>query len=1118
MCICGADQLNGFTCNNPRVPNVNFPLSSLCFGVGVVHNINYWAFVGCEGPLSLTLNFDPASCEDGQGIQAGVFEGDCSGSNIWDCNASCNTSTFTLSGIVEPCQVYYFWVDGCNGDVCTYTISVSGNTGCRGFLPRPVPPINVSDERPSVCDEITLSWLDDRCMASVYWYRNGTRLKQFPTSYHYIEILDTIPFEICASIIVGTEDYFCDSAYKCVTINPQVRVDSGTCSVLCENQLPYLWHDQVITESCINPPCTAQVKGKNDCLYDSIKSFYVVETGEIQTIDTIICGQGTYKDGAGKVWKTGICQEYISWSIEKSHPDCENTVLCDTGYYLNLSFLKIDVDREKSCSACSGELEVCFDIDYNLDCFLTPLDRNNFEFVIVERNSADSIFFNELNKCVPIDSVGGYRLLARHKDLKKCGWELVHFFSVNDRDFRDPEIRLESNSFCKSDTIDIQVFFDEVLCSINWWIDSDNASIIDHYSQKEIEIVPDHLNIDSIVICYSALTDCMTLDSLCQTVYLIDPMDEYLHIISDSICGDSATILSSIFLNDLQWRQISGPGQLDFERINHYELKSQCDLVGSYQIEFKSILDECIKPDTLTMIFMDMPIAIAEVQQEPCAYEFLFKAIDTINHSDWSIIEKPLGENVIISDSSNSMISGHVTGPGKYRIRYYLANALCEDSVDYCIDFTGPPENIKHKDVTLTCERQQFSKPLGNLSRWRHELDNNWSVGDSIEDQRVGEYYIETFNSDSSCSELDTFFVYNDAEKPDFELTVVPSINCDSAFMEIRVLPKNFEIDEVDINWLVHGANVVNWKNQSRVLIDFSGLVEIQIFSKRNHCSHREEVLVNIPKPLFDVYYSLINPECDGKKGSIEIDSILGGFSPFAIFLNSKLIDKNKVKRLSAGIHELKVVDSLGCEWKQSIPMEALGDIDIGLIDDFEIPYQSSLRLDSLVDKNYSLYPMEYDSIHWINAQTSRIITKKSGFRISEIKEPLLLLLRVFRNGCIAEDIIQIRVRIKKRVWMPNVITPDADNGNVVNKYLSIHIQKERVRYIEFLRVYDRWGELIYQQENIPYSEELGSSTEGWDGTLNGVKMNPGVFVYHARVHFITNEVEELVGDVTLLR
>ena len=64
------------------------------------------------------------------------------------------------------------------------------------------------------------------------------------------------------------------------------------------------------------------------------------------------------------------------------------------------------------------------------------------------------------------------------------------------------------------------------------------------------------------------------------------------------------------------------------------------------------------------------------------------------------------------------------------------------------------------------------------------------------------------------------------------------------------------------------------------------------------------------------------------------------------------------------------------------------------------------------------------------------------------------------------------------------------------------------------MRVYSRWGALLYDQTNfIP--DDLGLI--GWDGTLNGKTLNPGVFVYLIEVTFVDGQVLLYRGDVTLL-
>ena len=126
--------------SNTITPNTDFPLVSLCFGVGVPHNLTWWSYKGDGQHLSLTLKFDIRSCEIPFGIQAGVFEGKCDGSIVWDCNSSCNTSTFTMSGPTVLNEVYYLWVDGCNGDVCTFEIEFHSSTILDCSLPDPMPP------------------------------------------------------------------------------------------------------------------------------------------------------------------------------------------------------------------------------------------------------------------------------------------------------------------------------------------------------------------------------------------------------------------------------------------------------------------------------------------------------------------------------------------------------------------------------------------------------------------------------------------------------------------------------------------------------------------------------------------------------------------------------------------------------------------------------------------------------------------------------------------------------------------------------------------------------------------------------------------------------------------
>ena len=372
--LCSIDALNGFTCNNPVTPNVNFPFPNLCFGVGVPHNLNWWAFIGNGGFLQLTWNFNVASCELGQGIQAGVFEGSCDGSNVWDCNASCNTSNFTLSGATRPCEVYYVWVDGCNGDVCTYTMSVNGSGGPPS-LP-PLPPLR-TDDRVCPCNmfEVCVPDLGD-CDPTIEWTVDGVIqgrgecvLVNVPETAQPGQIIT-----VCYTATIGNPDNpdaICDQASRCdqFVVQP-IEQEFGRCVVACWEDQPVFWQGIPIVSSCISPPCSVRLQGPDGCCIDSIKSFILLPPPGIGAKDTFICDVGIpFRAENNRVYTDEVCDELIEFQTERFVPECPTArKRCDTSYFLNIGRFKYIKDWEFDCFACSGQVTVTPNIEYDPDC------------------------------------------------------------------------------------------------------------------------------------------------------------------------------------------------------------------------------------------------------------------------------------------------------------------------------------------------------------------------------------------------------------------------------------------------------------------------------------------------------------------------------------------------------------------------------------------------------------------------------------------------------------------------------------------------------------------------------------------------------------------------------
>ena len=89
-------------------------------------------------------------------------------------------------------------------------------------------------------------------------------------------------------------------------------------------------------------------------------------------------------------------------------------------------------------------------------------------------------------------------------------------------------------------------------------------------------------------------------------------------------------------------------------------------------------------------------------------------------------------------------------------------------------------------------------------------------------------------------------------------------------------------------------------------------------------------------------------------------------------------------------------------------------------------------------------------------------------------------------------------------VLVPNIITPNGDGAND-----ELEIRYEGIQEIVLLKVFNRWGEVVFQTTNIDIY---------WDGTHRGMPVNPGVFMYYLEGYCLNNQPFTEQGNVTVVR
>ena len=68
------------------------------------------------------------------------------------------------------------------------------------------------------------------------------------------------------------------------------------------------------------------------------------------------------------------------------------------------------------------------------------------------------------------------------------------------------------------------------------------------------------------------------------------------------------------------------------------------------------------------------------------------------------------------------------------------------------------------------------------------------------------------------------------------------------------------------------------------------------------------------------------------------------------------------------------------------------------------------------------------------------------------------------------------------------------------------------VTNIQMLRIFSRWGELVFERESFLPNDPL----LGWDGRFRGRTLPSGVYIWIAKINFVDGESFEYSGDVII--
>lgn len=113
-------------------------------------------------------------------------------------------------------------------------------------------------------------------------------------------------------------------------------------------------------------------------------------------------------------------------------------------------------------------------------------------------------------------------------------------------------------------------------------------------------------------------------------------------------------------------------------------------------------------------------------------------------------------------------------------------------------------------------------------------------------------------------------------------------------------------------------------------------------------------------------------------------------------------------------------------------------------------------------------------------------------------------------GGCRSTDNVTVFVTCDgTNIFMPNTFSPNNDGANDVYYPRGVGLFN-----IKGLRIFNRWGEIVYERNNF----KANDASAAWDGTYKGTKLTPDVFVYTIDIICDNGSILTFKGNIALIQ
>jgi CHU_C Type IX secretion signal domain/Ig-like domain CHU_C associated len=570
------------------------------------------------------------------------------------------------------------------------------------------------------------------------------------------------------------------------------------------------------------------------------------------------------------------------------------------------------------------------------------------------------------------------------------------------------------------------------------------------------------------------------------------------------ICENTCTTLSAI-------------GGVTFQWSNGFTTPtiSSCPLVLTKYIVTVSDVFGCTDIDSVEVNIETFPSVTA---QTPICEPDLLSWSVKVTLPNNAQLDVPIG--TVTLASVNSFLIKDLPKAQNCTLFVQSAMGLCTDTVEIiapicecpniqppaspgeykiCADKTFPNFNVT---VGLGLKADWYATPSGGIP-----LSQNTTT---FTPTQAGTYYAEARDPINGCVS---------AERSPVTLTLLP--------LPVIGLPDTLAIAcgldyaILDADNASVGSNFMNqWtfptgvtplilnNNPLKLQITKAGLYILEIKNTLTQCVNTDTTLV-LKTDIPEVTFSTEQPACYGETGVLSIQSTQNGLPPYQYSLDAGLTFNfdTVFSGLLPNNYSFLVKDATDCGIDTTFTIIAPQEIALQLDSTITILLGNTVTLSAQL----GIPLIAVDTIFWLPSEGFSCLNCLKP-TIKPIEENIYSITVQDLNGCLTTDSILVKIsREVPKLYAPNALKAEGNEGN---DHFTLFAREGLVDKIIALRIWNRWGELVFEKENF----DANNPDLGWNGTYRKKNAPSGVYAWWAKVVLIDGSEIIEKGEVTVIR